>query len=157
MKLHKITVYLLLVCGITLAGIAFVALSKNKDEFTAQIPAKKCECGPAEHWYQKSCIKNYNKQFPDAQLPENNDTEGLLENIVQAIDMLATNIKFIDENGLPLQLELNKKGILHLPLSKNPDFKLFKQILRNVDLATTLTAQDLYEHWNTQLNSVTHS
>ena len=153
MKFNKVNLIFLL-SGIALTGIAFVAISRNSTETVVQTPAHKCECGPTEHWFYKSCVKNYNKQFPDAHLEENNDTEGLSENVLQAIEMFALDIQFVDENNSPIQLELNKQGNLFLPLFKNPKFMLGKKVLRNVDVSTTLPAQNLYKQWTTQLNDL---
>jgi len=148
MKLNKTTLIFLLVSSITLIGIAIVTTYNNNIKSTV----KKCECGPTEHWFYKSCVKNYNKQFSDTNLQEDNDTEGLPENVLQAIELFASDIQFIDENSLPLKLELNKMGNMYLPLFKNPNFKLYKQVLRNVDVTTTLTAQELYHQWIIQFN-----
>jgi len=148
MKLNKTTLIFLLVSSITLIGIAIVTTYNNNIKSTV----KKCECGPTEHWFYKSCVKNYNKQFSDTNLQEDNDTEGLPENVLQAIELFASDIQFIDENSLPLKLELNKMGNMYLPLFKNPNFKLYKQVLRNVDVTTSLTAQELYRQWIIQFN-----
>ena len=68
--------------------------------------------------------------------------------------MFALDIQFVDENNSPIQLELNKQGNLFLPLFKNPKFMLGKKVLRNVDVSTTLPAQNLYKQWTTQLNDL---
>ena len=154
MKFNKTIISFLLVIGIVLTGFAIITISNSTTESTAQAAVTKCECGPTEHWFYKSCVKNYNKQFPDAKLEEDFDTEGLSENILQAIELFAADVQFVDENNIALELELNKKGNLYLPLFKNPDFKLCKQVLRNVDVTTTLSAQDLYQQWTVQLNTL---
>ena len=143
-----------LLSGIILTGISFVTMYKNNSESTTQETVKKCECGPTEHWFYKACVKNYNKQFPEAKLEEDFDTEGLSENILQAIDRFSIDIQFVDENNIPLELELNTKGNSYLPLFKNPDFKLYKQVLKTVDETTTLSAQELYQQWSIQLNEL---
>jgi len=149
MKSYQIILFLLLT-----SSIAFLVLYKNKESFTKQTITHKCECGPTEHWFYKSCVKNYNKKFPHAKLKEDNDTEGLSENILQAIELFAQDIQFVDDNGLPLQLERNTEENLYLPLFKNPEFKLYRQILRPVDTTTTLPAQELYRQWSMQLQSI---
>ncbi len=110
-----------------------------------------CACGPTEHWFHKACVKNYNKQFPQAGLAENFDTEGLSVNILQAIEMLAQDINFIAQDGTTIVPELNAKGKLILKLSNNQNYVLCKQILKSVDLKTTLTADELYQQWSIAL------
>ena len=116
--------------------------------------AQTCSCGPAEHFLLKCCIKNYKQQFPDVALPENNHTEGLSENIVQAIAMIAADLQFVDADGQLLVPTLSAKGNLLVPMSKNADFKLIKSILHEVDVTTTLSAQELYEAWTLQLQAM---
>jgi len=116
---------------------------------TPQVHA--CACGPTEHWFHKACVKNYNKQFPQAGLPENFDTEGLSANILQAIEMLAQDMSFVAQDGTAIVPELNAKGKLILKLSNNQNYALCKQILKQVDLQTTLTAEQLYQQWSDAL------
>jgi hypothetical protein len=113
-----------------------------------------CACGPTEHWFHKACVKNYNKHFPQAGLPENFDTEGLSANVLQAIEMLAQDISFIAQDGTAIVPELNAKGKLILKMLNNPDYVLCKQILKLVDLQTTLTAQELYQQWSDSLHAM---
>ena len=113
-----------------------------------------CSCGPAEHFFLKSCIKLYNKQFPDLALPEYNDTEGLSENVLQAIEMLAQQISFVTKKGNLIVPKLNDAGSRYLPMIQNPDYKLCKMILHEVDITTTLSAQELYEQWMIQLDEM---
>lgn len=112
-----------------------------------------CACGPVEHWFQKSCVNNYIAQFPNCGLLPKDDTEGLAKNIVDAINLLAADILFVAQDGTPIIPVINAKGKLALPVSKNPDVKLCKQILRKVDVTTTLTAQELYEQWKQALQA----
>ena len=110
-----------------------------------------CSCGPTEHWFHKACVKNYNKQFLQAGLSENFDTEGLPANILQAIEMLAQDISFVTQDGMAIAPELNAKSKLVLKMGKNQDYVLCKQILKQVDLQTTLTAEELYQQWSDAL------
>jgi len=107
-----------------------------------------CSCGPTEHWFHKACVKNYNKLFPLVGLPENFDTEGLSTNILQAIEMLAQDICFVAQDGMAIVPELNAKGKLVLKMGKNQDYVLCKEILKQVDVQSTLTAQELYQEWS---------
>lgn len=116
--------------------------------------AHACSCGPAEHWFLKCCIKLYNKQFPDLALPEYNNTEGLSDNILQAIEMLALHISFVTKKGDLIVPKLNDAGSRYLPMIQNPDYKLCKAILHQVDIESTLTAQELYEQWMIQLDAM---
>ena len=86
--------------------------------------AQTCSCGPAEHFLLKCCIKNYKQQFPDVALPENNHTEGLSENIVQAIILLAQKISFVNKKGNLIVPKLSDKGKLYLPMMKNKEYSL---------------------------------
>ena len=131
-----------------------VLVSVDTGAIVATTVAHTCSCGAAEHVFLKSCIKLYNKQFPDLALPENNDTEGLSENILQAIDMLAQQISFVTKKGKLIVPKLNDGGCRYLPMIKNPDYKLCKAILHDVDLATTLSAQELYAQWMIQLSEL---
>ena len=116
--------------------------------------AHKCVCGPMEHWFFKSCVNAYIAQFPGCGLLENNDSEGLSENILQAMAMFVNDIKFVDKDGMPIIPELNAKGKLSLSMSKNPYFKLCKEILSHVEMTTTLTAEELYQQWTEALESM---
>ena len=116
--------------------------------------AHKCACGPMEHWFLKSCVNKYIAQFSGCGLLENNDSEGLSENILQAIAMLVNDIEFVDKDGMPIIPELNAKGKLSLSMGKNKDFKLCKEILSHVDMTTTLTAKELYQQWTEALESM---
>ncbi len=113
-----------------------------------------CACGPIEHWFHKACVKNYNKQFSEAGLSENYDTEGLSVNLLEAIEMLAEDITFIAQDGTVMVPELNAKGKLILKMSKNEDYILCKQILKQVDTQTTLSAEELYQQWSNALQSM---
>jgi len=113
-----------------------------------------CACGPTEHWFHKACIKNYNKQFPYAGLSENYDTEGLSANILEAIEMLAQDITFVAQDGTAIVPELNAKDKLVLKLSKNQNYVLCKEILKQVDVQITLSAQELYQQWSELLQSM---
>ncbi|MBV8660955.1 MAG: hypothetical protein JO129_02320 [Candidatus Dependentiae bacterium] len=145
--------------------IVSVLLMTNADYFFAKDDAHQvqtliapvvnnCVCVPTEHWFYKSCVKLYNKQFVGADLPENNNTEDLPVNVLQAIEMLAADILFIDANGNVIVPELSARGNLILPMSRNVDYKLCKNILHNVDVSTTLTAEELYAQWKIELNSM---
>ena len=158
MKFNTIVLSLLLVSVVTIADDKNVTtlvetLSSAVETVVAPV-AHKCECGPTEHWFFKACVQNYIAQFPLAGLIANNDTEGLSENLVQAINMLAKNIAYVDQDGKAITPELNLKGGLFLPMIKSLDFRLCKEILRNVDVATTLTAQELYQQWSDQLKTM---
>lgn len=135
---------------ISCMNVTFATVDSDKENQVIS-SVKKCECGPTEHCFFKACVKRYNKQFAGAGLLENNDTEGLSENILKAIELFAQDLLFVDGNGIRITPEFNAKGNLFLPMIKNPDFILCKQILRNVDVSTTLTAQELYQQWSEQL------
>ncbi len=150
MKLYTKVLSLILV----LSSVAPVwAHEQEQAPVVATMPSavSPCHCVPTEHWFHKTCVKNYNKQFPQADLPENNDTEGLPANVLQAIEMLASDIAFVAQDGTAIIPVLNAKGKLILPMSKNADYVLCKTILHNVDVTTTLTAQELYEQWTQAL------
>lgn len=134
-----------------MSSVAVVLITQDHQNVVEVQQVKKCSCGPTEHWFYKACVKNYNKQFIDACLPENNDTEGLATNVLQAIELLAADMLFVDENGTLIIPALNAKGNLMLSMSKNNDYMLCKQILRDVDISTTLTAQELYYQWSQAL------
>ncbi len=143
------------ICATTDLSNVTSSISLSSTQQTVVTPTvHKCACGPTEHWFHKSCVKNYNKQFPDAGLLENNDTEGLTENLVKAIEMLASDIDFVAQDGTVIVPVLNAHGKLLLPMFKNLDYKLCKDILRNVDVQTTLTAQELYQQWSAQLKDM---
>ena len=113
-----------------------------------------CACGPMEHWFFKSCVNKYIAQFAHCGLTENNDSEGLPENILQAMKMLVNDIVFMTQDGMPIVPELNAKGKLALPMSKNSDFKLYKEILAQVDVTTTLPAEELYKQWTAAFHAM---
>ena len=113
-----------------------------------------CSCGPTEHWFHKACVKNYNKLFSQVGLSENFDTEGLSANILQAIEMLAQDMSFVAQDGMAIVPELNANGKLVLKMAKNQDYVLCKQILKQVDLQTTFTAQELYQQWSDTLRNM---
>lgn len=142
------------VCAVILFLGAYAGIVVAQSETsTTQAPVAvnaSCVCGPTEHWFFKACVKNYNKMF-DAGLTENYDAEGLSENLQQAIEMLAAQMQFITADGQPLIPAINAQGKLHLPMGKNPDFMLCKKILRQVDVTTTLSAQELFDSWMQQL------
>lgn len=153
MKINTVIVSLFL---LSVIGIASAIDENNNMSVTNSLdvvvqPIKKCACGPTEHWFYKSIVKKYIAEHSDSGLLENNDTEGLSENIVEAINLLACDIQFVDDSGVSIVPELNAKGKLFLPLSRNSDYKLCKEILRNVDVATTLTVQELYQQWSKAL------
>ena len=110
-----------------------------------------CHCGPTEHWLYKVCIKNYMAQYPDAGFTINFDTEGLSENLVQAIELFAADLQFLDADGNLIVPTISAKGNLLLPMSKNADYKLVKAILHDVDTTTILSAQELYQVWTALL------
>jgi len=152
-KINTMIVSLLLlnVAGVTLAADETNnAPVVNSSDVVVQ-PVKKCACGPTEHWFYKTTVKKYIAEHSDSGLLENNDTEGLSEEIVTAINMLASDLQFVDDNGAAIAPEMNAKGKLFLPLRKNSDYKLCKEILRDVDVTTTLTAQELYQQWSEAL------
>lgn len=134
----------------------FVHYEKNKNATTQEqvIEVKKCSCGPVEHVFYKLCVKRYNKLFPMACLLENNDLEGLSENIVKAIEMFVESMTFLDNNNNQICPELNAKGNLYLPLIKNSDYVLSKKILSQVDLAIDLSAEELCQRWLAQLHDM---
>ena len=147
MKLQK------LVLSVILASSQFVVA----DDLQQQAPMAqvvKCACGPAEHWLYKVCVQNYMTQCPQAGLNVNHDSEGLPENIVQAIAMIAADLAFVDDAGNLFEPTVSAKGNLLLPMSKNSDYKLVKAIMHEVDVTTTLSAQKLYALWNAQLQSM---
>jgi hypothetical protein len=123
-------------------------------DIVATPPVHVCHCVPTEHLLLKFCVKNYNKQFPQAGVPENNDTEGLPENVLQAIKMLANDILFVAQDGIAIVPTLNIHGNLFLPMFKVSDFKLCKEILHNVDVTTTLSAEELYQQWSDALKDM---
>ncbi|MDP3788457.1 MAG: hypothetical protein Q8Q60_04060 [Candidatus Chromulinivorax sp.] len=146
MKLHTKIFSLVIV----LSAIMFVFASQIRKATSVHVvaqPVHKCWCGPTEHWFHKTCVKNYNKQFPQAGLSEDNDTESLPINILQAIEMLANDMVFVMQDGTPIIPQLHANGNLLLPMFKNVDYVLCKKILHDVDVTTILTAQELYEQW----------
>jgi len=148
MKINTIILSLLLVsCGCI--GIVW-ATSQNTSVQVIQ-PVRKCACGPAEHWFYKCCVKRYVEQFPSAGLVVNNDTEGLAENVVRAIEMLAMHMNFVKQDGTALTPELNAKGNLYLPMLKNAEYVLCKDILRHADMTSTLSSDILCQQWLEQL------
>lgn len=110
-----------------------------------------CSCGPTEHWFKKSCVNNYIAQYPNCGLLPKDDTEGLPSNIVEAINLLAADILFVDQDGSLITPHLNAKGKLIISFGKNQDFKLCQNIMHHVDVTTTLTAQELYAQWKQAL------
>ena len=150
MKLQKITLMMFLA-----SFQLFLAQdSQPEAQPVAAVGKVACACGPTEHWLYKVCVQNYMLQFPDAGLQVNYDSEGLSENIVQAIAMIAADLQFVDADGQLLVPTLSAKGNLLVPMSKNADFKLIKSILHEVDVTTTLSAQELYEAWTLQLQAM---
>ena len=113
-----------------------------------------CACGPAEHWFYKVCVKNYVAQYPDAGFIVSYDSEGLSDNLVQAIEMLAADMQFVDSDNNVIVPTVSAKGNLLLPMSKNVAYKLAKSILHKVDTTTTLSAQELYAVWIQQLQAM---
>lgn len=113
-----------------------------------------CACGPTEHWFYKVCVKNYVAQYPDAGFIVSDDSEGLSDNLVQAIEMLAADIQFVDSDNNVIVPTVSAKGNLLLPMSKNVAYKLAKAILHQVDTTTTLSAQELYVVWIQQLQAM---
>jgi hypothetical protein len=113
-----------------------------------------CHCGPAEHWLYKVCVQNYMMQFPDAGFVVSNDSEGLSENVAQAIILFAAEFLFVDGDGKMIVPTVSAKGNLLLPMSKNADYKVAKAIMHELDTTTTLSAQELYAQWSAQLQSI---
>ena len=149
MKLNVIVAGLLL-----FNGMNFVVAHEGHDHAVDSIvasPVKQCSCGPIDHVLSKICVKIYNQQFPQANLPENNDTEGISANIVEAMNLFLADLTFIDIDGNIIAPEMNAKGKLHLKMGKVIGFKLYKKIITAVDLNSTLTAQELYEQWTEAL------
>lgn len=147
------------IIALLLVGLVGFVCIKNyvftaKSTKLAKASSHKCACGPTEHWFHKSCVKNYNKQFVDAGLPENNDTEGLSVNVLRAIEMLAQDIAFVAQDGTAIVPTLNAQGNLLLPMFKNADYVACKEILRKVDVTTTLSAEELYQQWSAALQNM---
>lgn len=133
------------------------AHEKQEESVTMPAAVKQahaCHCGPIEHWFHKVCVQRYIAQFPECGLQANYDTEGVAENIIEAINLFAADIIFVAQDGSAIIPELNAKGKLILPLGKNPDVKLCKQILRKVDATTDLPAQVLYQEWTQLLQAM---
>lgn len=116
--------------------------------------AHKCVCGPAEHWLYKSCVKLYNQRFPQANLIENNNSENLPENVIQAIEFLVLDMNFLDAQGNIIAPEVNVRGAIILPMSKSQDYVLCKKILHEFDINTNLSAEELYSIWYDALCSM---
>ncbi|MBP6869830.1 hypothetical protein KBC04_03035 [Candidatus Babeliales bacterium] len=151
MKLNSMVLSLLLVGSLLVVAHDHHEVAEKVQQI---VQVTKCSCGPVEHVFYKICVKNYNKLFVDAGLFENNDYEGLSENIVSAIEMLAQTINFVKKNGNVIVPKLNKHGKLYLPLTKNPDYVLCKEILGQVDLSTTLSAEELFQAWLERLEAM---
>lgn len=153
MKLYTKIVSLLVVAHSTAVVVADNQQELSQAPVAVTLPASACHCGPTEHWFYKACVKNYNKQFSDACLPENYDTEGLPANILQAIEMLALDMQFVAQDGTAIVPTLSAKGNVILSMSKNPDYVICKQILHNLDTTTTLPAEQLYQAWVVMLHA----
>ena len=130
----------------TVLSVLLVTTSCFASEIVTPEPAKKCACGPTEHWLYKSSVANYMTKYPDAGLLVNNDTEDLPEKVVKAIDMIAYGIKFIDNNVVIVPKQ-NAKGRFYLPLSEDADYKRSKEYVKNICIATPLTAQEIYNRY----------
>lgn len=139
------------------AGFIVAIDDVNQAPVVAAPIVNNCVCVATEHWFYKSCVKLYNKQFPGTDLPENNNTEDLPENVLQAIEMLAADMLFVDAHGNAIVPQLSARGNLLLPMSKNSDYKLCKEILHHVDVTTTLTAQELYAQCKVALHAMKSS
>jgi len=68
--------------------------------------------------------------------------------------LLNQTVSFVKKNGNPIVPKLNKNGKLFLPLTKNSDYVLCKEILSQVDLSTTLSAEELFQTWLEQLEAM---
>lgn len=149
MKLQKKTMVLALLLSAQLS-FAHQEIQQTTESAVAIVKTA-CHCGPAEHWLYKVCVKNYMAQFSDAGFVVSNDSENLPANIVEAIELLAADIQFIDVDGNLIVPTISAKGNLLLPMSKNADYKLAKAIMHELDTTTTLSAQELYAQWLAQL------
>ncbi len=147
MKLYPIMLAVAMVFGLKLS-----AHSHHSAEHTV-ITEKKhsCSCNIAEHWLYKAAVQKYMQQYADVQLQANTDTQGLSDNLVQAINMLVQDITFIDCDGNLIVPVVNAKGNFILPMNKNAYYKLCKTLVHKIDLDTVLSAQELYDIWVMQL------
>lgn len=151
MKLQKIIFVMML----TLNSLSSLAQDLQAiAEQVVTVAKTPCACGPAEHWFYKVCVKNYVAQYPDAGFIVSDDSEGLSDNLVQAIEMLAADMQFVDSDNNVIVPTVSAKGNLLLPMSKNVAYKLAKSILHKVDTTTTLSAQELYAVWIQQLQAM---
>lgn len=146
MKLQKLVFSVLLLGSIVGAqDQQQVEIVKNSKQ------VKKCACGPTEHWFYACCVTLYNQAHPEAQLIENDDTQGLSQNIINAITMLAKTVVFVDDQGILILPELTAKGNRVIFLSRNAYYKACKALLHELDESTTDAAEDLYDQWMVQL------
>jgi len=144
--------FLILVLVSCIGFLFFVSYNTSDKQVVKSVASHQCSCRPVEHWLYKSCVKKYNKMY-DAQLEENYDTEGLSFPVLQAIQMLADGIDFIDEQGVLIVPERNKKGKLFLPMSRHKDYVICKEILHATDEHAALSTDEFYQDWFKQLQS----
>ncbi|MGZ6250727.1 MAG: hypothetical protein ACXWL2_01750 [Candidatus Chromulinivorax sp.] len=149
MKLLKLSIVFLI------TSLVNQAYSHDHQAATLEVKqASHCSCGPIEHWMYKAAVIVYTEKFANEDLAANYDAEGLPENIVQAVMMLAQTLEFVDEQEQLIIPALNKKGNWHLPMSKDARYMLCKRIIKTVDMQTTLSAQELYDLWMDQLENI---
>ena len=149
--MKKLNVLLIVLC--LLQGNVFFAhqhdvqldVQKNSTE------VKKCACGQVIHVFYNCCVKRYNQEFPDAQLLEKNETQGLSDNVIQALEMLAETVGFCDDHGNLIVPEISAKGNRVIMLSRNSYYKACKALLHDFNERTTLSAQELFQLWIDQL------
>lgn len=134
----------------TMFAIAHESHQQNIQDSSVQVSS--CACKPIEHWFYKVCVQNYMNEFPEAGLKVSYDTEGLPENVVQAIEILAANINFLDNKGELIVPTISAKGNIVLSMGKNILYKKYKLFLHTVNLESNLSGQELYEEWMSQLD-----